>query len=153
MKIYTLNFIQKLPITLAEAWDFFSSPINLSKITPPKMSFCITSDFKEGDKMYEGMLITYKVSPILGIKLDWVTEITSVRDGKYFIDEQRFGPFKIWHHEHHFEEIDGGIIMRDKLLYAIPYGFIGTLANAIIVKKQVQDIFEHREKVIKNLFG
>jgi len=152
MKINTLNFNQKLPISLQEAWDFFSSPLNLARITPVNMGFQITSDFKEGDKMYEGMLITYKVSPLFGIKLNWITEITSVREGKYFIDEQRYGPFKIWHHEHHFIETDGGVMMRDKLIYAMPYGIIGTLAHNLMVGKKVQDIFRHREQVVKELF-
>jgi len=152
MKIHTLNFSQKLPISLEEAWEFFSSPLNLAKITPANMGFLITSDFKNGDKMYEGMLITYKVSPLFGIKLDWMTEITAVSEGKYFIDEQRFGPFKIWHHEHHFEEVDGGVLMRDKLIYAIPFGLIGNLVHSLIVGKQVKEIFSHREKAVNNLF-
>lgn len=152
MKVYTLNFSQKLNISLPEAWDFFSSPLNLAKITPKEMGFQITSEFKERDKMYEGMLITYKVSPILGIKLDWMTEITAMRESKYFIDEQKFGPFKMWHHEHHFEETEGGALMRDKLIYAMPFGVIGTLANNIMVGKQVKEIFGHREQVIKELF-
>ncbi len=152
MKVYTLNFEQEMPVSLTQAWDFFSSPLNLAKITPKGMGFQITSDFAEGDKMYEGMLITYKVSPLFGIKLDWMTEITTVREGKYFIDEQKFGPFKIWHHEHHFEETGTGVLMRDKLIYALPFGFIGDWAHAILVKKQVENIFRHREQVIKDLF-
>src|SRR6476646_9137245 len=100
MKTYTLNFSQKMPISLAQAWEFFSSPLNLAKITPKSMHFVITSDYSANTKMYEGMLITYKVSPLLGIKMDWMTEITHVKEGQYFIDEQRFGPFALWHHEH-----------------------------------------------------
>ncbi|WP_017257600.1 SRPBCC family protein [Pedobacter arcticus] len=153
MKTYHQFFEQKLPITLQEAWDFFSSPLNLSKITPPSMSFVVTSDYTEKTKMYEGMIITYKVSPLLGIKMDWMTEITTVKENKYFIDEQRFGPFKFWHHEHHFEEIDGGVLMKDRLTYGIPFGFIGQIANAIIVAKQTQEIFNYREKAVEELFG
>ncbi|OAQ39705.1 hypothetical protein A5893_08970 [Pedobacter psychrophilus] len=153
MKTYTLHYTQKIPISLEKAWDFFSSPLNLSKITPKSMSFVVTSDYTAQTKMYEGMIITYKVSPLLGIKMDWMTEITTVKDRKYFIDEQRFGPFKFWHHEHHFEEIDGGVLMTDKLTYGIPFGIIGQLANSIIVAKQTQEIFDYRVKAVDEMFG
>jgi ligand-binding SRPBCC domain-containing protein len=99
------------------------------------------------------MIITYKVSPLLGIKMDWMTEITTVKDKEYFIDEQRFGPFKFWHHEHHFEEIDGGVLMTDKLTYGIPFGIFGRLANTIIVAKQTQEIFDYRVKAVDEMFG
>lgn len=153
MKTYTIHFTQKMPISLEKAWDFFSSPLNLAKITPKSMSFVVTSEYKENTKMYEGMIITYKVAPLLGIKMNWMTEITTVNDKKYFIDEQRFGPFKFWHHEHHFEEIDGGVLMTDKLTYGIPFGIIGQLANAIIVAKQTQEIFDYRVKAVEEMFG
>ncbi len=153
MKTYTLQYEKKIPITLDKAWDFFSSPLNLSKITPKSMRFVITSDFTEQTKMYEGMIITYKVSPLLGIKLDWMTEITSVKEKQYFIDEQRFGPFKFWHHEHHFKEIDGGVLMTDKLSYIVPFGIFGRLANTVVVGKQTCEIFEYRDKAINKMFG
>jgi len=153
MKTYQLKFEQKLPISLEQAWDFFSSPLNLAKITPDHMGFIITSDFKEGQKMYPGMIITYKVSPLLGIKLNWMTEITHVQEGKYFVDEQRFGPYALWHHQHHFEEIKGGVHMKDIINYAIPYGFIGRIANSILVENEVRGIFDYREKKVEELFG
>ena len=153
MKTYTLNFEQKVPISLQEAWDFFSSPLNLAKITPKSMSFEITSDYAADTKMYEGMLISYKVSPLLGIKMDWMTEITYVKEGEYFIDDQRFGPFALWHHEHHFKSIEGGVLMTDKLTYAVPFGFLGQIANALVVAKQTQDIFDYREKAVEEMFG
>jgi len=153
MKTYTLNFEQKVPISLQEAWDFFSSPLNLAKITPKSMSFIITSDYTADTKMYEGMLISYKVSPLLGIKMDWMTEITYVKEGEYFIDDQRFGPFSLWHHEHHFKTIEGGVLMTDKLTYAVPFGFLGQIANALVVAKQTQDIFDYREKAVEEMFG
>lgn len=153
MKTFTKIFSQKLPISLEKAWDFFSSPLNLSKITPKEMNFVITSDFTDQTKMYEGMLITYKVSPLLNIKMNWVTEITHVKQNEYFIDEQRFGPFALWHHEHHFQEINGGVLMTDKLIYAVPFGIIGQLANSIIVDRQTQHIFDFREKAVEKLFG
>lgn len=142
-----------MPISLDEAWKFFSSPLNLGKITPPDMKFVVTSDYTEETVMYEGMLITYKVTPLLGIKLGWVTEITHVKDKVYFIDEQRFGPYALWHHEHFFKEIPGGVHMSDRLTYAIGYGPAGPIANKLIVTKKVNDIFKYREKAIIEKFG
>ena len=142
-----------MPISLDEAWKFFSSPLNLAKITPADMKFVVTSDYTADTVMYEGMLITYKVTPLLGIKLGWVTEITHVKDREYFIDEQRFGPYALWHHEHFFKEIPGGVLMSDILTYAIGYGPAGPIANKILVNKKVQAIFSYREKAVNDLFG
>jgi ligand-binding SRPBCC domain-containing protein len=153
MKTYQLRYEQKFPISLTQAWDFFSSPANLAKITPDHMGFIITSDFKEGQKMYPGMIITYKVSPLLGIKLNWMTEITHVKEGDYFVDEQRFGPYALWHHQHHFQEIPSGVLMTDIINYAIPMGILGRLANSILVAKEIQGIFDYREKKVEELFG
>jgi ligand-binding SRPBCC domain-containing protein len=153
VKTYPLRFETLLPTTIDNAWDFFTSPLNLAKITPPEMNFIVTSDFKPTDKVYAGMIITYKVSPLFGIKLNWMTEITQVKENQYFIDEQRFGPFALWHHQHHFKEVKGGVLMTDILNYAIPYGFIGRMANSLIVAKQVNEIFAYREKVIGEMFG
>jgi len=153
VKTYHLKFEQKLPIPLAETWDFFTSPINLAKITPPQMGFKVTSDFTPDAKVYPGMIITYKVSPLLGIKLNWMTEITHVKEPDYFVDDQRSGPYKIWHHEHHFKEIKGGVLMTDILHYAIPFGPIGRLANKLLVRKEIDRIFSFREKAINDLFG
>ncbi len=153
MKTYTLQFEHNLPVPLIEAWDFFSSPLNLAKITPPEMRFQVTSAYNTDTKIYPGMVITYKVSPLLGIKLNWMTEITHVKDQEYFVDDQRVGPYAIWHHEHHFTAIKGGVKMTDKLTYAVPYGIIGRLANKILVAKEVQKVFTYREKAINDLFG
>ncbi|QQL48554.1 SRPBCC family protein [Mucilaginibacter ginkgonis] len=153
MKTYQLKWEQDMPITLDEAWQFFSSPLNLAKITPKEMGFKITSDYTEDTVMYEGMLISYKITPLLGIKMNWVTEITHIKDRKYFIDEQRFGPYAMWHHEHFFKEIEGGVHMTDKLTYAIAPAPIGGLANALIVRKKVKQIFQYREKAIIERFG
>jgi ligand-binding SRPBCC domain-containing protein len=139
-----------VPASLEEVWDFFSSPANLSKITPPEMGFLITSP--EQLEMYAGMFITYKVSPALGIKLDWVTEITQIDNKKFFIDEQRRGPYNIWHHEHHFKEVEGGVEMHDILYYAVPFGFIGSIANMVFVRNKVKQIFSFRKKRIEELF-
>jgi len=144
------EFIQFVPASLDVVWDFFSSPSNLSKITPPEMGFLITSPAQA--VMYPGMFISYKVSPAYGIKLNWVTEITQVKEKKFFIDEQRQGPYSIWHHEHHFREMEGGVEMHDILNYQVPFGFLGILVDLVVVKNKVKQIFNYREKRILELF-
>ena len=153
MRTYFFKFETSLPIPLTEAWDFFSSPLNLSKITPAKMNFKVLSDYEAESKIYEGMLIRYKVSPVFNLPMNWVTEITHIKHEEYFIDEQRFGPYAMWHHEHHFEAVKGGVLMTDLLTYAIPYGIIGQIANSILVESQVKQIFNYRETAITDLFG
>ncbi len=117
------------------------------------MRFVVTSDYTADTKMYAGMIITYKISPLAGIKLNWMTEITHVHDRQYFVDEQRFGPYALWHHQHHFKEIPGGVEMTDILHYAIPFGIIGRLTNNVYVGKKVKDIFDYRVKAVEELFG
>jgi len=117
------------------------------------MAFTVTSKMPDPIKMYPGMIITYKVSPMLGIKLDWMTEITQVVEGKYFIDEQRFGPYKFWHHQHHFEAVSGGVMMHDLLTYGLPMGIFGRMANSIFVAAKLQEIFNYRKKQVETLFG
>lgn len=153
MKSHQIIFKQNLPISLDQAWDFFSSPLNLAKITPDDMEFIVTSSLQPDTKMYPGMIITYKVSPLFGIKLNWMTEITQVEEGKYFIDEQRFGPFKFWHHQHHFKAIAGGVEMTDILIYGLPMGILGDVAHAIMVGNKVKEIFTFRENKTNELFG
>lgn len=151
MKIYTKKYKTVIPISIDKAWDFFSSPKNLAKITPEHMGFVITSEFN-GEKMYPGQLITYKVSPLLGLKMNWCTEITHVVEKQYFVDEQRFGPYSMWHHQHHFKVIDGGVEMTDIIDYAIPFGILGRAMNSILISKEVENIFSFREKKIRELF-
>lgn len=151
MKIYTKKYKTFLPISIDEAWDFFSSPKNLAKITPPHMGFIITSEFND-EKMYPGMLITYKVSPLMGIKMDWCTEITHVLDKQYFVDEQRFGPYAMWHHQHHFKVVAGGVEMIDIVDYAIPFGILGRMMNSILISSEIEKIFSFRAEKIKELF-
>ena len=117
------------------------------------MKFVVTSDYDEKTKMYPGMIITYKITPIFGIKMNWMTEITHVKENEYFVDEQRFGPYALWHHQHHFKEVKGGVLMTDLLNYAIPYGIIGRLANEILVAKRIHKIFDYRTKEVNKLFG
>ncbi|HOZ51360.1 MAG TPA: SRPBCC family protein [Chitinophagaceae bacterium] len=152
MAVYEIKFEQKIPTTLAKAWDFISSPMNLKEITPAYMNFQVTSStFKE--KMYPGMMITYKVSPVLGLRLDWCTEITHVEYLTYFVDEQREGPYTIWHHQHHLVEVDGGVLMTDIIHYKVPFGILGKIANSLFVKKQLQGIFDFRFKKVEEIFG
>lgn len=149
--IYTLEVKQFLNISLNEAWDFFSSPGNLSKITPEHMGFIITSGTPE--KMYPGQIITYKVSPFPGIKTNWVTEITHVDEEKFFVDEQRFGPYRMWHHEHHFEVQGKGVLMTDRVSYKLPLGFLGRIAHLLFVKNQLKQIFEYRITAMEKKFN
>lgn len=152
MPFYQFTRTQKLPVSINEIWDFISSPLNLKDITPEHMGFHVTS--KNGqDKMYPGMIITYKVSPLFGIMLNWVTEITHVKDFEFFVDEQRIGPYKLWHHQHLIEPIEGGILMTDIVTYQPPLGLLGAIANTIIIKSQLRDIFDYREKMLENRFG
>ena len=149
--VYRLSSKQKLPITIDKAWEFLSSPKNLKTITPTYMSFDILSG---ADKpMYAGQIIQYIVTPILGIKTNWVTEITHVVDKQYFVDEQRFGPYALWHHKHFIKEIDGGVEMEDIIDYKVPFGFLGRLVHPILVKPKLAEIFNHRTKKLIELFG
>ncbi|ELR70636.1 Cell division inhibitor [Fulvivirga imtechensis AK7] len=152
MKIYNLKRAQILPISLAEAWQFFSTPKNLQKITPPHMGFKIKY-LSGNEKMYPGQLILYKINILPGIPVDWATEITHVVEPYYFVDEQRFGPYKLWHHQHHFREAEQGVEMTDEVNYAIPLGFIGRMANSLFVRRQVEAIFDHRHRVLENYFA
>ena len=149
--MYTLNRRQILPMSLEEAWEFFSSPQNLKAITPDYMGFDITSDPE--DKMYQGMIITYIVSPVFKIPISWVTEITHVIEPHYFVDEQRFGPYSFWHHKHYFKEVEGGVEMRDVLHYELPYGVLGRVAHWIFVKKRLEEIFDYRYARLEEMFG
>lgn len=149
--MYTLKRTQRLPISIDEAWKFFSSPSNLQEITPEDMGFDIISEVPK--EMYEGLFIHYKVSPLLGIKLNWTTEITHIRDRQFFVDEQRVGPYKIWHHEHHFEEIDGGVEMTDIVSYQLPMGVLGRMMHPLIVKNRLNQIFDYRFEIIEKKFG
>jgi len=149
--VYRLSSKQKLPITVDKAWEFLSSPKNLKTITPAYMSFDIVSG---ADKpMFAGQIIQYIVTPVLGIKTNWVTEITHVVDKQYFVDEQRFGPYALWHHKHFIKEIDGGVEMEDIIDYKVPFGFLGRLVHPILVKPKLAEIFNHRTKKLIELFG
>ncbi|MFY0651102.1 MAG: SRPBCC family protein [Cyclobacteriaceae bacterium] len=148
--MFTLECQQQLPLTLKESWDFFSSPKNLEKMTPSHMNFCITSG--EPGKMYAGQIISYTVNILPGLKSNWVTEISHVDDKKMFVDEQRFGPYSMWHHEHIFEETNYGTLMTDKVSYKIPFGILGILVESLFIRAQLRKIFEYRQETLNRLF-
>jgi len=151
MKIYTLRAKQSLPISKQQAWDFLSEPRNLKMITPDYMGFNIVSGADR--PMFAGQIIQYMVTPLMGIKTTWITEITHVDEGRYFVDEQRFGPYALWHHKHFIREIEGGVEMEDIVDYKLPFGFIGRLAHPFLVKPKLKEIFEYRKAKLKGLFG
>jgi ligand-binding SRPBCC domain-containing protein len=151
LKLYKLHKKQELGITRKEAWDFFSNPSNLPLITPPWLDFNITSDVDT--HMYPGMLVTYTVTPFLNFRMQWVTEITHVQEPDYFVDEQRSGPYKFWHHQHKFTQIPGGVLVEDLVHYALPFDPLTRVANKLIVKKQVEEIFEFRRQYLETKFS
>lgn len=149
--VYRLSSKQKLPISVDQAWDFLSNPKNLKIITPNYMSFDIISG--DDKPMFAGQIIQYIVTPVLGIKTNWVTEITQVVDNKYFVDEQRFGPYALWHHKHFIKSIEGGVEMEDIIDYKVPFGFIGRMIHPILVKPKLTEIFNYRTQKLTELFG
>jgi len=150
-KVHHLKSIQKLQSPLQETWDFFSNANNLLTITPPFLNLKVTNEVF-GKKVYPGQIISYKVKPIAGIAVSWVTEITHLDPLKFFVDEQRKGPYKLWHHQHHFKSIDGGTEMTDLVHYAVPFGIVGEAFHSA-VKKKLREIFEYRYSKINERFG
>ena len=150
--IVTLLIKQKIPVPINKAWKFFSAPQNLSDITPSHMGFQITSRINNYE-MYPGQIISYRVFPFPGIGTNWVTEISHVKDEEYFVDEQRFGPYAMWHHEHHFLSIPGGTEIIDQVSYKLPLGFIGQLLERLIVRRKLKEIFDFRQKKLMEFFG
>lgn len=151
MKIYTLHKKQKLPISVDEAWEFLSNPKNLKVITPDYMGFNILSGADR--PIYAGQLIQYSVTPLLGIKTKWVSEITSVKDKEYFVDVQLYGPYALWHHKHFINKIDGGVEMEDIIDYKVPLGILGQLVHPFLVKPKLEEIFNYRTQKLEQLFG
>lgn len=152
MSFYQLTKTQQIPATLDQVWEFVSNPINLKKITPKYMGFDILNK-NLPDHIYPGMIIQYHVKPLLGIKTLWVTEITHVKDKRYFVDEQRVGPYKIWHHQHLLEENEQGILMKDIVSYQPPFGLLGAISNKLFIEKQLASIFDYRTKAVEKIFG
>lgn len=152
MALFTIETEQKIPASIGEVWDFISSPANLKRITPDYMGFDILTK-NLPDTMYAGMIIAYKVSPLLGIKMTWVTGITQVKKYEYFIDEQLVGPYSLWHHQHRISPIEGGVLMNDIVNYRPPFGVLGQMANGLIIRRQLQEIFDYRRKKLTEIFG
>lgn len=148
--IYSLERKQVLPISIEQAWDFFSRPENLNEITPKELTFKIISQLPP--KVYPGLMIAYKVKPFPILSFNWLTEITHVHAPYFFVDEQRIGPYALWHHEHHFESCESGVLMTDRVHFVIPFGIIGSIAYHLLVKQKLNRIFDYRNKVLLEIF-
>jgi len=149
--MYQLKRTQFVKTDIKTCWDFFSRPENLKKITPEYMGFDIKVDLPE--KMYEGQMIEYTVRPLFGIPMSWITEIKTVKENDFFVDEQRKGPYTIWHHEHHFKEVEGGVEMTDIVTYVLPLGILGKIAHPLIVKGKLEEIFKYRFAQVEKIFN
>ncbi|HWB25069.1 MAG TPA: SRPBCC family protein [Chitinophagaceae bacterium] len=151
-KVYSIKAVQKIPVDISVAWSFFSNPRNLQNITPPDVDFKVISEYVD-DSMYPGQVIEYRLKPLWGIPFYWMTEITHVRDKKFFVDEERFGPYSFWHHQHHFTVIEGGVEMTDIVHYKVAGWFLGDVLNSLIIRKQLRKIFSFRFKATEERFG
>ena len=152
MAFYQFIHEQLFQASVADMWSFISAPKNLKEITPDYMGFEVTTPYLS-EKMYAGMIISYKVSPVLNFKVDWVTEITHVKENEFFVDEQRIGPYKLWHHQHHLIQMQEGVLMRDIVTYQPPFGILGALANKLLISKKLNEIFNYRKIVLEKKFG
>ena len=152
MAFYQFIHEQLFHASVEEMWSFISAPKNLKEITPDYMGFEITTPYLS-EKMYAGMIISYKVSPVLNLKVDWVTEITHVKENEFFVDEQRIGPYNLWHHQHHLIQMQEGVLMRDIVTYQPSFGFLGALANKLLISKKLNEIFSYRKVVLEKKFG
>ncbi len=152
MSVHQLVRKQLIKRPIDDVWDFFTDPKNLEKLTPDNMSFVITSENHDGN-IYPGQIITYKVAPILNIPLFWMTEITHVIPDKLFVDEQRRGPYKLWHHQHIFEDTEEGVLMTDKVHYELPFSLLGSIAHSLFVKRQLRNIFDFRMSAVEKTFN
>ena len=152
MAVQIIHRVQLIPASLDQVWSFFADPANLPRITPPDMHFVVLSA-PQGDAIYAGQLIEYKLRPLPWLRTHWLTEITQVEKGHYFVDEQRRGPYSLWHHQHHFRKIDGGVEMTDMVHYTIPFGFLGNLADAFFVRRRLEAVFAYRREQVEAVFG
>ncbi|MEX2031674.1 MAG: SRPBCC family protein [Dehalococcoidia bacterium] len=151
MGLHRFSEARRFPISQQEAWDFFSDPRNLAVITPPEMGFVIQGDLPE--RVHPGLIVQYRVRPVFNVPVNWVTEITHVVPGELFVDEQRFGPYRFWHHQHHFRPVEGGVEMRDIVHYDVGFGPIGNLVNLAVVRSRIRGIFDFRQRVLEQRFG
>ena len=152
MAVHVFRRTQVISATVESAWEFFSDPRNLARITPPALDFTVLSELPE--RVHPGLMIEYRVRPLLGIPVRWLTEITHVEEGKFFVDEQRIGPYRIWHHEHRFTALpDGRVEIADRVTYVLPFGPLGNLAHPFLVAPQLEKIFAFREKAVARIFA
>jgi ligand-binding SRPBCC domain-containing protein len=151
MMAHRFHSVQRIPGLLPEAWAFFSNPRNLPRITPPWLSFEVLSEPPE--KMYPGLLIEYRVRPLWGVPVGWMTEITHLVEPSLFVDEQRFGPYRLWHHQHRFRAIEGGVEMEDEVRYLLPGGAFGRAAQRFLVRDRLEEIFAFRREAVERIFG
>ncbi|MGC1243343.1 MAG: SRPBCC family protein [Chryseosolibacter sp.] len=151
MKIYHIKQVQFLPASLDQAWSFFADPGNLNEITPPGLQFSIQFISRK-EQIYPGQLIGYRIRILPLIWVTWLTEITAVKAGEYFIDDQRNGPYALWHHQHHFREVPGGVEITDEVNYAIPLGWLGQIVHRLFVGPQLQRIFAYRRRILNERF-
>ncbi|MBD3581112.1 SRPBCC family protein [Flavobacterium selenitireducens] len=151
MKLYQLKTIQQFPVDPDRIWEFIATPKNLALLTPKAMGFTTISG--DDSEMFPGQIIDYTITPLFGIKMDWVTEITHVKSGSYFVDEQRFGPYAFWHHKHFLKQTDSGCEMVDVIHYKVPFGILGRLVHPFLVRPKLEQIFEFRRKKLIELFG
>ena len=150
--LYTLYAKQTVNKEVGVLWDFFRKPRNLNKLTPEDVHFEIKSG--KSDDFYEGKIISYKIKPFKLLALNWVTEISQVKEGSYFIDNQVSGPYKMWHHEHHFKSnADGTTEIIDKVKYKVPFYILGRLMHKVFIRNKLLSIFNFRQKKINDLFN
>jgi ligand-binding SRPBCC domain-containing protein len=152
MAVHSFQKIQCIPADLPQVWSFFIDAAKLPSITPPSMRFEILSPHR-GDRIYAGQVIEYRLRPLPWFRVYWMTEITQVQAGDYFVDEQRRGPYSLWHHQHHFRKIEGGVEMTDIVHYEVPFGFIGGWANALFVRRTLDELFRYRRQRVEEIFG
>ena len=152
MKLHTYKSEQLVKAPEQTVWNFFSLPDNLARITPPGLNFNVTSP-AHAKQIYAGMIISYSIRPLFNIRMKWITEITHCNPPRMFIDEQRFGPYKFWHHEHVFTPHKEGVIMKDTVHYAIGFGWPGELAHTWLIRPKLKEIFDYRQKKIEELFN
>ena len=149
--MYHLHREQLLPCTLSEAWEFFSTPRNLDLLTPDSVGFKIT--YLQSEQMHTGQIIGYKIKVAPMVWLEWMTEITHVDPMRSFVDDQRIGPYKVWHHTHRFQEQDDGVLMTDDVTYAMPFGPLGRMMHTLYVKGQLKHIFDERHRLVDDVFN
>jgi ligand-binding SRPBCC domain-containing protein len=151
MAIFRLCKNTEIAAPLAEVWDFFARPENLDRLTPPELSFHIITPNLAA--MYSGQLIEYKIKLLPFVRVKWLTEIKHVKEGEYFVDEQRFGPYKFWYHEHRFVQLaDGRVHMQDQVSYDVGLGWIGVMINAMMIRRRLAYIFDYRQRLVEEIF-